>query len=107
VLLGKGGYEAGGTPPQSQHMNNPDQCVTCHVRGIDTPNPTPANPVYMGHTFSVEMKACEDCHTDYPAADLKGLGLNPELAALRPMRLRIYCRHPSILKSSPSAWKEL
>ncbi len=51
-----------GDPTTPQPWGNPTQCTTCHNRADHVENPTPANPVYTGHTFEVQLLACAECH---------------------------------------------
>lgn len=67
VLRGTGGYRLDGTPmtgPYSSHwLNNPDECVTCHVAYLQYEDPNSLlHVVDSGHTFRHNLRACEPCH---------------------------------------------
>lgn len=51
-----------GDPTTASPYGNPAQCTTCHNRAGEGENPSPANPVYTGHKFEVQLMACADCH---------------------------------------------
>ncbi len=60
-----------GDPTTAAPYGNPAQCTACHNRAEHVENPTPANPVYTGHKFEVQLLACADCHgfLDDPLAE--------------------------------------
>jgi predicted CXXCH cytochrome family protein len=62
ILVGSGGVEPDVPPFQSEHRDTPKQCADCHTHRHDTPDPSPANPVYTGHNFQVNLQVCSQCH---------------------------------------------
>lgn len=60
-----------GDPAYPAPYGNPAQCTACHNRADHVEEPSPANPVYTGHRFEMQLTACADCHgfLDNPDAE--------------------------------------